>query len=137
MMVFGLALQISQMLPSGEYESNLKRLRKPPDAIDAPDASPCPAMVFSAVQQLATSRRVRRDQKEVIPHQPEKLARAAKVGHGAPLRVTDGGSHHRTPIASPGAARSRLGHLSQRPVPVPPTTLLLPVPPPSPPSKLH
>ena len=51
-----------------------KKLYKSPDAIDAPDASPCPAMVLSAGQQLATSRRVRRDQQEVFRHEPERTA---------------------------------------------------------------
>src|SRR5450830_1364146 len=36
-----------------------EKLPKPPDAIDAPDASPCPAKV-SAGRQVATSRRMRR-----------------------------------------------------------------------------
>jgi len=56
-----------------------------PDAIDA--STPAHALQRFPQRQVATSRRMRREQQGVIPHQLQELARAAKVGHGAALRA--------------------------------------------------
>lgn len=72
-----------------------------------------PCNGFLSVQQLATSRRVRPAQQGVIPHQPEKPARTAKVGHGAPRGPRHGHPHradqrhHLRPLRADSGATPR------------------------------